>query len=363
MYLNNIISISLCMIVKNEEDTIGRCLETVKNAIDEIIIVDTGSTDNTKNIVKKYTDKVYDFKWVDDFSAARNFAFSKATKEYIFWLDADDVFLKKDVEKFMELKKNFDKSIDSVLMNYNVGFDNYENVTLSCRRNRLVKRLKNFKWIGFVHEYLEVYGKIINSDISVSHKKIHYAPQRNLKIYEKKISEGINFTTRDILYYANELYDNKMYEKALIYYKKFLESKKGWIEDNIRSCEKVADYYLSVGNIEKCHRYLYKTFEYDTPRAEITCRIGFLFLQENKLNSAIFWYELTTKLKKPQNSLGFFYDDYWTWLPHLQLCVCYDRIGNKKLAYEHNKIAEKFRPNDPKIIYNNEYFKKIGIGV
>ena len=73
------ITISLCMIVKNEEKVLARCLDSIADLMDEIIIVDTGSSDNTKEIAKKYTDKIYDFTWIDDFSAARNFAFSKAT--------------------------------------------------------------------------------------------------------------------------------------------------------------------------------------------------------------------------------------------------------------------------------------------
>ncbi|MER2072437.1 MAG: glycosyltransferase family 2 protein, partial [Psychrobacillus sp.] len=86
------ITISLCMIVKNEEEVIGRCLASVKDIVDEINIVDTGSTDQTKEIVKQYTNRIFDFKWIDDFAAARNYSFEQATKEYILWLDADDVF-------------------------------------------------------------------------------------------------------------------------------------------------------------------------------------------------------------------------------------------------------------------------------
>ena len=82
------------MIVKNEEKVLKRCLNCVKDIVDEIIIVDTGSTDKTKEIARKYTDKVLDFKWVNDFSKARNYSFSKATKDYILWLDADDVITK-----------------------------------------------------------------------------------------------------------------------------------------------------------------------------------------------------------------------------------------------------------------------------
>ena len=72
------IEISLCMIVKNEEKILTRCLDSVADLVDEIVIVDTGSTDATKKIAANYTDKIYDFTWVDDFSAARNFAFSKS---------------------------------------------------------------------------------------------------------------------------------------------------------------------------------------------------------------------------------------------------------------------------------------------
>ena len=91
-------SISLCMIVRNEEKTLERCLNSVKKVVDEIIIVDTGSTDSTKSIAKKFTNKVFDFKWCDNFSLARNFSFSKATCEYIMWLDADDIITEENKE-------------------------------------------------------------------------------------------------------------------------------------------------------------------------------------------------------------------------------------------------------------------------
>ena len=215
------ITISLCMIVKNEENTIARCLESVKDVVDEIIIVDTGSNDKTKEITKQFTSKIYDFSWIDDFSAARNFSFSKATKEYILWLDADDILLYEDIEKFKLLKETLESSVDSVTMKYNIGFDEYGNITSSYRRNRLVKRINNFKWIGFVHEYLSVYGNIVNSEVSVTHKKIKCTPNRNLEIYKNKLESGIEFSTRDILYYGNELYDHGIFKEALEFYNKF----------------------------------------------------------------------------------------------------------------------------------------------
>ena len=83
-------TISLCMIVRNEEQVLRCCLDSICSLVDEILIADTGSTDLTKEIAKDYTEKIWDFPWIDDFSAARNFIISKARSEYFMWLDADD---------------------------------------------------------------------------------------------------------------------------------------------------------------------------------------------------------------------------------------------------------------------------------
>ena len=84
-------AISLCMIVKDEEAVLERCLDCFGELADEIVIVDTGSSDRTREIAGKYTSRVYEFPWCGDFSAARNYGFERATKEYCMWVDADDV--------------------------------------------------------------------------------------------------------------------------------------------------------------------------------------------------------------------------------------------------------------------------------
>lgn len=353
------INISLCMIVKNESEVICRCLDSVKNIIDEIIIIDTGSTDNTKAIVGRYTDKVFDFVWIDDFASARNFAFSHASMDYILWLDADDVLLEPEGQKLLQLKQTLDRSIDTVSMHYHLAFDSERNVTSSLRRNRLVKRLKGFQWHGAVHEYLAVGGHILNSDIAITHQPIEHDSDRNLYIYERRLAAGATFTPRDLFYYANECLDHKNYERAIEYYLKFLDSKQGWIEDNITACGKLADCYYSLGDIERERKYTLTSFEYDTPRAEFCCRLGYGFLQKSEWQKAIFWYKLATQLEKPKNSWGFFNEVCWTWLPHLQLCVCYDRLGEYKLAYEHNEIARKYRPNDEQVLHNKKYLDSV----
>ncbi len=95
--------VSLTMIVKNEENNLPRCLESVRDIFDEIVIVDTGSTDRTVEIARSFGAKVFDFAWVDSFSAARNEALSHATGDFAFWLDADDVVEPAEREKLLEL--------------------------------------------------------------------------------------------------------------------------------------------------------------------------------------------------------------------------------------------------------------------
>ena len=112
------ITISLCMIVKNEEPVLARCLDSVASMMDEIIIVDTGSTDRTKEIAAQYTNRIYDFTWCDDFSAARNYAFSLATMDYIYCPDADEYLDLENQRRFLRLKGALLPEIEIVQMNY-----------------------------------------------------------------------------------------------------------------------------------------------------------------------------------------------------------------------------------------------------
>lgn len=298
------ITISLCMIVKNEENTLARCLNSVKGLVEEINIVDTGSTDRTKEIAAGFTDRIYEFEWIDDFAAARNYAFEQATQDFILWLDADDVLLKEDRDKFITLKEDLDRNIDAVTMDYNLAFDEYGNVTFSTKRNRLVKRENQFHWIGAVHEYLEVGGNILNSDVAITHHSLYHDSDRNLQIYEKRLADGEVFTPRDLYYFANELSDHRMYERAVTFYKKFFDTGKGWIEDNISACGKLADCYLELDEPEKELGSIFKSFTYDRPRAEFCCRLGYHFLQKGNISTAVFWYDLATRLEQPKEIWG-----------------------------------------------------------
>ncbi len=353
------ITISLCMIVKNEEAVLGRCLDSVANITDEIVIVDTGSNDKTKAIAAGYDAKIYDFTWIDDFAAARNYAFDQASCEYILWLDADDIIQAADQVKLLALKNSLDPAIDSVTMHYNLGYDDYGNVIASLRRNRLVKRSKNFRWIGAVHEFLEVNGQILNSEIAVSHSSLHHDSDRNLRIYQKRLASGECFSPRDMYYYANELLDHRMIDQAIEWYQKFLDSGQGWLEDNLAACRKLVDCFHDRGDRENAEKFIFRSFLYDCPRADFCCRLGHHFQRSKQYQQAVFWYKLATQLEQPSDNWGLTDHACTTWLPYLQLCLCYDQLGEYELANQHNELAATFIPDDPHILHNRNYFQQI----
>ncbi|MFD0587896.1 glycosyltransferase [Paenibacillus sp. GCM10027627] len=348
-------SISLCLIVKNEEDSLGRCLSSVQEAVDEIIIVDTGSTDRTKEIAASFGAVIYDFEWIDDFAAARNFAFQQATQTFILWLDADDVIEEEDLIRLKALKEE-NLPYDSISMNYHLTFDQAGKPLYSLRRNRLVRRSMGFRWIGPVHEYLAVAGRIYHSDVAVTHRKERVHTDRNLRIYLKRLDGGEVFSPRDQYYFANELRDHARLHEAAEWYEKFLSGGQGWIEDNIGACTKQADCYGRTIQPEKQIASLLRTLSYDLPRAEFCCQLGSVFIEQKRYNQAIYWFRQATLLERPKDSMGATDNATWTWLPHLQLTVCYDRLGDRSKAIEHHNIAKGYNPTHPSVVYNEKFF-------
>ena len=229
------ITISVCFIVKNEEKVFEKILKCAQKFADEIVVVDTGSTDKTIEIARKYTDKIYNFKWCDDFSKARNFAFSKGTCDYLMWLDADDFIFEKDIKKIVDLKVS-GKTFDMAFFKYVTGYDENFKPTFEFERERLLRREVGYQWVEPVHEVIVPSGKVIHEDIKIYHfKGEKEKADRNLKIYEKRIAEGELLSPRAMFYYARELYYNAFYLKAIAEFNEFLKRKDAWIENKIEA--------------------------------------------------------------------------------------------------------------------------------
>lgn len=354
------ITISVCMIVRDEEDVIERALCSIKDIADEIIVVDTGSVDQTKEIVSHYTDKIYDFEWSNDFSKARNYSFSKATMDYCMWLDADDIILEEDIDKIKQLKQELSKDTSVVMMKYNTGFDNEGNPTFTYYRERLLRRSDQLRWEGFIHEVISPRGKVIYNDGAVTHKKIKLTnPKRNLEIFLEKQQEGILFSPREMFYFARELYYHQHYERAITEFKRFLNSGQGWKENNISACQFLGYCYHYLGNMQEAISWLLKSLCYDVPRAEVCCDLGKYFYELRCFGQAIYWYAVALSCVRNDQTGAFISPDCYDYIPYIQLCLCYDALKDYKTASFYNELAGQCKPNDEAFLYNKKCFDHI----
>lgn len=240
------------MIVKNEEAFLEQCLQSVQGLVDEIIIVDTGSTDKTKKIALRFTSKVYDFKWCDDFAAARNESLKYATGDWILVLDADEVISKEDFAVIKELiSDNFIYGYSLTQRSYTnnssrEGFnirsqDNYSEGEgyLGWTESKIVRLFRNKKDIlfkGAVHELVE--DSLRDSNLKVFPINLpihHFRESKGVEVQNKKSSLYRELGLKKVgsnpndhcghLELALSYRVKKDYEKALSHLQKALEIK------------------------------------------------------------------------------------------------------------------------------------------
>ena len=190
--------LSVCMIVKNESANLADALACFRPFADEIVVVDTGSSDNTKEIASRFGSRIYDFEWVDDFSAARNFAMSKAGKSYQLWVDADDRITPEHQGHIESLKSHFDgrKAFYFILESLRADVP-----PTSCLQLRCTPVTADMRFEGRIHEQIFPSAvraglELVNTDIVINHlgymtEEARMAKaKRNLAIMERERAEG-----------------------------------------------------------------------------------------------------------------------------------------------------------------------------
>lgn len=352
--------LSLCMIVKNEEGRLAQCLESVRGAVDEIVILDTGSTDGTKEIARRYTDRVYDYGWEDDFSKARNASFSLAKKPFILWLDADDVIDPPELEKLIALKDRLDDRVDAVMMPYHYAFSADDVPSLVFDRERIVRRAAGFVFSGAVHEAMAVGGHVIREKIVVRHTGRHgeSSNRRNLQIYETMMTRGRPMTPRDRYYYARELKSAGEYEKAERAFAAFLEED-GWRENLVDAYLCRGECLMALGRRQEAKLCFLRAAACGAPRAEALCAIGLSCMEEGELEAAALWYRAAMMCPMRAGSGAFISPDAYGYIPLMQLCVIYDRMGRTRLASSMNEQALLLHPGDAAATANRAYFSRV----
>ncbi|MBI2659721.1 tetratricopeptide repeat protein [Candidatus Woesearchaeota archaeon] len=367
-------TISLCMITKNEEKWLEQCLNSVKDIVDEIIIIDTGSTDKTKEIAKEFNAKIHDFKWSDDFSAARNESIKYATKDWILVLDADETLDKDGIKAIKDLIK--DKANGAFLFlqkNYTddtkiAGFVNeghsYENKKYSGWYGSFIARLfrnkKGFKFEGTVHELIEPSiekkkGKIAATKVVLHHygnadpETVKKKRQLYLELCKKKVEQkpdDASYYECGVLYKENGDFDSAIksfkkaielnknhnmafYELGVVYEKQknydeaiknYTESLK--IKENAEAFQSLGVCCLKKGMNKEAYRNLVRAMLLSPNKYTIYNNLGAVLERNNNLDSAIQMLKLGIKLN-PNNVIGFY-----------NLGVVLDKKGNFGEAIE-----------------------------
>lgn len=352
-------TLSLCMIIKDEEQTLKRILNKAKCFSDEMIIVDTGSSDNSVNIAKSYTDKVYFCEFVD-FSFCRNFSLSKATCDYVIWLDADDDIDEKNIQKIIQLKDRlFDE--DMVMMPYETAFDENDMPVFCYYRERIFKNRKGFFFEGKVHEAIPLKGKIIYEDIAIKHRKTKQnTPLRNLNIYQNMMAKGEILGTRELFYLANEYYYNNMYTEALATYKEFQKRKDCLDANLLQSFVNSSNILINEEKYSLAFDEIAKSLKYSLPTPTILCQIGYVLHKWQKYEQSNYYYLLAVSSQE-DNPFAFRNSDFEGYTPFIMIGLNYYLSGDIDNALYYTSKALKIKPYGKIALDNNAYYLSLKI--
>ncbi len=198
------LTLSLCMIVKDEEAMIGRCLEAARDAVDEIVVVDTGSTDRTVEIAESHGARVLHHAWDGDFSAARNASFDAATGDWVMYLDADEVLVADDAQRLRALTgRTWREAFFLTETNHTGDIDDGTAITHDAMR--VFRNRPEYRFEGRIHEqiaqHLPAYlpERLERTTVRVEHfgylgavRDTKDKSNRNLELLERQVAEGVD---------------------------------------------------------------------------------------------------------------------------------------------------------------------------
>ena len=333
------ITISLCMIVKNEEKVLRRCLDTVADLVEELVIVDTGSTDKTMQIAAAYPHaKLYEFSRIGDFAAARNFAFSKATQEYIYSADADEVLDETNRERFRALKQTLLFEVEIVQMKYGnqLQFGTVYNYDEEYRP-KLFKRQRSFVWEGAIHETICTTPVIYDSDIVITHMPQDSHAGRDFAAFERLVEKGERLSKRLHNMYAKDLFiagGDEDFGRAGAFFEQSARDTRRDGEEIKEACLLAAAAARRSGDACRFFKYALKVIA-DEGCSEICSELGDFYAAGEDYEEAAIWYynacyeteAMLTLKSKGAETLK-------------KLAACYEKLGMPEVAESYRAETE-----------------------
>ena len=308
---------------------------------DEIIIADTGSTDATKEIAARYTDKIYDFTWVDDFAAARNFVFSKATQDYIYSADADEVLDAENCRKFLQLKQLLLPEIEMVQFLYTNQLQHNTTYNYDTEyRPKLYKRLREFVWEDPLHEAVRREPVIYDSDIAIIPMPERPHGTRDFEIMQKTIRTQGGLSKKLRKMYARELFiagQDSDFADAENYFADILEAADTEAEGITEALCVLAKAAEARQDTENFFKSVLKAVAAGNPPAEICTLLGQHYEARGEYAEGSIWYYNAAFETEPVLSLL-----YGIKLPLEGLVRCKRAVGDENSAAEFESKLEEY---------------------
>lgn len=358
--------LSLCMIVRDEEKVLRRCLESVKNLVDEIVIVDTGSVDATKQIAFDYTEKVYDFEWINDFAAAKNAAIQKATSKWILVLDADEYVDSSQMDRLVALLKETDhtKPVGFILTIFNYTGSIREGKMVESTALRLFSNHPDLYFERAIHEQIAYrYGEfdqtyyrfpIFHTGYSLETRQEKDKSSRNLAIFEK-LKETREFDEYDFFTLGNEYFAVGDLKKALYYYKR-ASTKKAENQAFMLHCtNRTVLTLIELDRLKEALEVVEKGLLSFPAYADFYCYKGLILEKIGLATLAAQWFELCLKVSNsPPGKDG----RYWLVSPNYGSIVPLTRLTNLYTSFSDTTQAVgaltklvNFTPGDQIALY------------
>jgi len=348
--------LSLCMIVKDEEAFLEQCISSVKEIIDEIVVVDTGSKDKTVEVAKGLGAKVFHRAWDDDFSSARNFSLSKATGDWIFILDADETIAKKDLKKLKELtrtkeyvaylfiQRNYmsDSKVMKWISSKGDAYEESKGIAgwLPASIVRLFRRDRRILFKGKVHETVahsikSFNGRAARTDIPIHHfgklgskEILRKKGGLYLKLGKKKIDDSRGKDAKSYYELSVQYQELGEFEKAEEVMKKAIELDPKWVQAYVN----LGGNYLQRGMLQEAFDILNKAYKIDRAYPDTYNNLGIYFAKKGRYRESIIMLKKAIGLNPRYASA------------YKNLGVTYDKVGMHKSARQALEKAVELNP-------------------
>jgi len=344
--------LSLCMIVRNEASSLRKCLESVQTLVDEMIIIDTGSTDDTKAIAQEFTNKVYDFTWIDDFAAARNESIRHATGKWILVLDADEYVQPEQHEQLKTVLSDFhiEKPSGFILPIMNItgsGFD--ESNRFESTGARLFTNCGNIAYTEPIHEQLTCANGLITFQhypFTIFHEgytshvvQSKNKSERNLAILEKHKSEEKLKSPYFCFVLANEYANKSDWETASELYNRSYSISNPSDTWYVHLVDRLISTELKLSNFVHARSILNTALQHYGDKPDFHCVSGILNESIGLWNEALADFQkciiITNTYLSQNKDYWLIHPTYGQILPYQMIGEIYRKLGSSEKAVDH----------------------------